>query len=129
MQAMLEQSLEVVAESMGDITPSVYAKYFERCPESKELMSHIDDIVRGRMLEEVLRLLLVDSYDDEQKYLEFELKNHKLAYRVQPHMYENLLSALFDTMEEGSGSEWTDAHAQAWQQRINELLEQISSKL
>ena len=121
-------SFEIVAESAGDITPSVYEKYFARCPGSEALMTHIDNIVRGRMLDEVYRLLMLEGYTEEQGYLNFEVKNHKLAYSVQPHMYENLLIALKDVIEESLGPQWNDSFDNAWQSRITLLLTEIQTR-
>ena len=118
-------SFEIVAEKAGDIAPAVYKKYFARCPGSEELMTHIDDIVRGRMLDEVYRLMMNETYDEEESYLNFEVKNHKLAYSVQPHMYENLLAALKEVIAESLGNDWNDSFEQAWQSRIDLLLKEI----
>ncbi len=118
-------SFEIVAEKTGDIAPAVYKKYFARCPGSEELMTHIDDIVRGRMLDEVYRLMMNETYDEEESYLNFEVKNHKLAYSVQPHMYENLLAALKEVIAESLGNDWNDSFEQAWQSRIDLLLKEI----
>jgi len=121
-------SFEIVAERAGDISPAVYEKYFARCPGSEALMTHIDSIVRGRMLDEVYRLLMIQGYEEEQGYLNFEVKNHKLAYSVQPHMYENLLSSLKDVIEESLGNDWNESFDQAWQTRIDLLLSEIQTR-
>jgi len=121
-------SFEIVADRAGDISPAVYEKYFARCPGSEALMSHIDGIVRGRMLDEVYRLLMNESYKDEESYLNFEVKNHKLAYSVEPHMYENLLSALKDVIAESLADDWNESFEQAWQERINLLLVEIQTR-
>jgi hypothetical protein len=124
----ISESLELAAESAGDITEAVYRLYFERCPGSAELMSHIDHIVRGRMLEEVLRLLMQPDYCGEQEYLDFEMKNHRQAYSVEPHMYGNLLGALRDTIRDSLDSAWSDEFEAAWQARLDRLLEEISAR-
>jgi len=121
-------SLELAAESAGDITVPVYEKYFERCSGSAALMSHIDDIVRGRMLSEVMRLVMSPTFDDEQQYLDFEVRNHSNAYSVEPHMYGNLLGALKDTIQESLQGQWNDAFDAAWDKRIAELLEEIDRR-
>ena len=121
-------SFEIVAEKAGDISASVYQKYFARCSGSEALMAHIDGIVRGRMLDEVYRLLMLEGYTEEEGYLNFEVKNHKLAYSVQPHMYENLLTALKDVIAESLGRQWDDSFDKAWQSRIALLLTEIQKR-
>jgi hypothetical protein len=122
-------SLEIAAEREGDISQAVYDAYFSRCPGSEALMAHIDHIVRGRMLEEVFRLIMLDDYSSEQAYLNFEVDNHKNAYSVEPHMYENLLGALKDTVKEAVGESWDDAFDAAWSARINSLSHEIARQL
>lgn len=124
----IHQSLELAAEAAGDISPAVYRKYFDRCAGSAELMSHIDDIVRGRMLDEVVRLILLPRYEEEQQYLDFEVRNHRTAYSVEPHMYANLLTALRDTVRESLNGKWTAAFDAAWDDRVTALLTEIEKR-
>jgi len=129
MQDLIYESLEKVSETAGDISPEIYENYFGRCPGSAALMSHIDGIVRGRMLDEVFRLLMIPEYGDEQSYLNFEVKNHKTAYMVESNMYGNLLDAVVDTIRTKLGDEWTDGYAQAWDLQVSKLLEEIDKRL
>lgn len=121
------QSLEIAAEG-GDFSKAVYELYFSRCPGSEALMSHIDHIVRGRMLDEVFRLIMLDNYGSEQAYLNFEVDNHKNAYSVEPHMYENLLFALKDTVRDTVGQQWNNSFDEAWDNRIDLLKKEISER-
>lgn len=122
-------SLELAAELAGDITPAIYDRYFERCPGSEALMSHIDELVRGKMMVEVYRLVMLKDYSDEANYLQFEVNNHALAYSVEPHMYENLLIALTETVMETLGDQWTDELADAWENRSSTLIKEIQARL
>ncbi|MCB1693986.1 MAG: globin [Pseudomonadales bacterium] len=128
MTDLVLESLELAAENIDDIVPPVYKSYFDRCPGSEALMSHIDNLVRGKMLDEVLRLVMKESYEGEQQYLDFEVNNHKLAYSVEPHMYGNLLAALRDVIRDAAGDGWTDAHEQAWDDRIALLTSEITAR-
>ncbi|MBT3897158.1 globin [Pseudomonadales bacterium] len=121
-------SFEIVAEKADDISLAVYKNYFARCPGSKELMTHVDDIVRGRMLDEVYRLMMNEDYSDEESYLNFEVKNHRLAYSVKPDMYGNLLEALKEVIAESLGAEWNDAYELAWQSRIDLFIKEIQNR-
>ena len=122
-------SFEMAAELGGDLAPAIYANYFARCPGSQALMSHIDDLVRGKMLDEVYRLLMLDDYREEQGYLNFEIKNHKLAYSVEANMYGNLLAAVQDTVRSTLGDAWQPAIEAAWQQRIGDLTQEINARI
>lgn len=126
-QAIID-SLERAGEAAGDITPAVYAQYFAACPESKDLMSHVDQYMQGRMLTEVLRLVMGEDAGTDANYLEFETHNHA-SYGVKPHMYTNLLFALRDTVRGALGDAWCGSYDAAWQGRIEELLAEIDAAL
>jgi hypothetical protein len=126
---LISTTFEMAAEIGGDLAPAIYANYFARCPGSQALMSHIDDIVRGKMLEEVYRLLMLSDYSGEQGYLNFEMKNHKLAYSVEALMYGNLLAAILDTVRDAIGDQWQPSFEAAWQQRINDLTLEIQHRI
>ena len=126
------KSFERAAETGTDITPIIYNRYFESSPESIDLMSHIDDLVRGKMMEEVFRLLMVENYKPETEYLTFEVKTHESAYGVEPNMYLKLLDSVRLAVKDSLATDWTVEHEEAWQVRIgdltNELLNRSSKK-
>jgi hypothetical protein len=124
MTDLVTDSLERAAETAGDIAPGVYAKYFERCPASRALMLYVDDNVRGRMLQEVLRVFLHEDPVGDRDYLRFETHTHA-GYGVDPQMYRHLFAALRDTVREALDGAWTAAHAAAWAERERALLEEI----
>lgn len=129
MNDLVTETLEIAAELKGDITPLIYTRYFERCPGSEALMSHIDELVRGKMMVEVYRLVMLDDYSDEAAYLTFEVNNHALAYSVEPNMYNNLLTSLMDTVAEVLGDQWTQAMVDAWEDRLEALTREIETRL
>jgi hemoglobin-like flavoprotein len=129
MNDLVTESLEIASEIKGDIAPAIYERYFERCPGSKALMSHIDELVQGKMMVEVYRLVMLESYDDEAAYLTFEVNNHALAYSVEPNMYRNLLSALMDTVAESLAEQWTPKMSEAWEDRLHMLNHEIETRL
>ena len=122
------KSFELAAETGTDITPLIYDKYFKSSPESVDLMSHIDELVRGKMMEEVFRLLMVENYQPEAKYLNFEIKNHESAYNVEPDMYIKLLDAVRVAVKETLRSEWSIKYEEAWQGRISDLTNELLSR-
>ncbi len=125
---LIYASLEKVSEAIGDITPLFYEKFFKRSPESYELMIHMDDGVRGKMMEEVYRLVMIDDFNAEQEYLNWEINNHEVAYSVRPEMYDDLFSALKDVVIEGMGASWNAAFDEAWNEKISALLGEIKPR-
>ena len=122
------KSFELAAENGTDITPLIYDKYFETSPESVGLMSHIDDLVRGKMMEEVFRLLMVEDDQPEAEYLNFEVKNHELAYNVEPNMYIKLLDAVRLAVKDAIASDWSIEYDEAWRGRIGDLTNEILNR-
>lgn len=121
MNEALLASLELAAEKAGDIAPAIYDRYFERCPDSRAIMQHTDEYMRGRMLEEVYRILMSESVSGEQEYLVFETTNHR-AYGAAPHMYQNVLLSVRDVVERVLGDEFTADMDAAWNARVEGLL-------
>lgn len=119
------QSFEIAGERAGDITAAVYERYFALCPGSKALMSHIDGYVQGRMLEEVVELLLTERPETLHDYLRFETKTH-VSYGVEARMYANLLAAVRDTVRDALAQDWNETFDCAWQTRIAALLAEIA---
>lgn len=126
-QELMMDSLMMVAEKSGDINTAVYERYFEKSPGSEELMSHIDHLVRGKMMEEVLRLLMLEDISGESQYLTFETKTHEEAYSVMQPMYGSLLTSIWEVVREELAEDWTDEFENAWQERIGSLTEAIAN--
>ncbi len=124
MNDALLASLEQAAEIAGDIAPAIYARYFERCPDSMAIMVHTDEHMRGRMIEEVYRLLMAEDVAQEREYLVFETSNHR-AYGAQPHMYENLLLATQDVVQQALGDNFDGAMKAEWGKRLEDLLSML----
>ena len=125
---LVYESLELAAETAGDIVPAVFERYYHDCPEAAELMSHMDQHMQGRMLDEVLRLVLTESYTDDDAYLNYEVKNHRLAYGVQTSMYPALFAAVQGTVKDALGARWSEGFESAWQHRLQSLLTEIEAR-
>jgi hypothetical protein len=128
MEDLVCHTFEQAAERLGDIVEPVYASYFARDPEAAALMSHMDNLTLGRMLTEVVRLLMSGDYRAEGGYLDFEVKNHQSAYRVHARMYRELLTSVRDVVAKAMGAEWDGACATAWDRRIATLLDEIDRR-
>lgn len=118
------ESFERAAEVAGDITPAVYEHFYLRCPAAREVTAHLDPHMKGRMLEEVIELLLQppDAIDDAQ--LAFETSNHR-SYGTDPSHYRPLLEAVRDSLREALGAEWSSEVDAAWTHRIEALTARI----
>jgi len=119
-------SLELAAERSGDITPAVYECFYRLCPAAREVMSHVDPHMQGRMLEEVLQLLMTPPETLDPGQLAFEVGNHR-AYGVSPEQYGPILEAVRDVVQEALGAAWSPEFAAAWATRIGVLRARIQA--
>jgi hemoglobin-like flavoprotein len=121
MSELIAESLELLSESDADIYGKVYEHFFRMNPGAEELMTHMDELTLGRMLEEVTRLFMVDDLGAESTYVKFEHNNHKTAYSVQSAMYRELFDAFAIAVKEIVGGAWRPAFDEAWMSRAKEL--------
>lgn len=124
----ISAQFERVAVLHEDIAAPVYARYFAADPAASALMAHMDHLTRGRMLNEVLRLLMDWDATSDGAYLDFEVRNHQWAYRVEPGMYGALLTAVRDTVADVLGAEWHADMARDWNARIDLLVREIAAR-
>ncbi|MGE0625852.1 MAG: globin [Pseudomonadales bacterium] len=122
----ITQAMELVAERAGDITEAVFARYFDRCAGSRALMDHMDEYMRGRMMTQVLLLLMEPGEQELASYLHFETDAHK-SYGVEQYMYENLLAAVHEEVAQALNGAFTPAMDAAFRSRIDHLLKEIAA--
>lgn len=120
-------SFEIAADTGRDLTAATYQRFYQRCPEARAVMSHVDPYMQGRMLDEVLQLLMTPEEALDPAQLAFELANHR-AYGTRPEQYRPLLEAVRDTMAETLQAAWTEAVAAAWDRRLAGLLQRIEQQ-
>ena len=119
-------AMALVADRAGDITEAVFTRYFDRCSGSRALMDHTDEHMRGRMMAQVLLLLMESGEAELASYLAFETDAHK-AYGVKQHMYENLLAAVREEVQQVLNGSFTPEMDAAFSARIDHLLSQIEA--
>lgn len=121
MNDLIAESLEMLSDSETDIYGRVYEHFFRMNPDAEGLMTHMDELTRGRMLEEVTRLFMVNDLGTESAYVAFEYNNHKTAYNVQSRMYRQLFDAFAIAVKEIIGDAWRSEFEEAWMSRVKEL--------
>jgi hemoglobin-like flavoprotein len=121
MNELIAESLALLSESDADIYSRVYEHFFRMNPGAEDLMTHMDELTLGRMLDEVTRLLMVDDLGAESTYVAFEYNNHKTAYSVQSSMYRQLFDAFAIAVKEIVGGAWRPEFDEAWVSRAKEL--------
>ena len=124
---VVTRTLEVCAETLGDIVPAVYERFFAMSAEGSELMGHSDQYIQGRMFEQVLELLMSDEHFGSDGYLNWELNNHLVAYHATPQMYETFFDAVVEIVRDAVGPAWTDQDALAWRSRVDQVMAQVDA--
>lgn len=130
--ALLERSFEVAAERGGDITPLVFARFFEIAPKAEALfqLDTLDPQARGRMLAEMLTML-VDQARGEGYVgptLATIAADH-VAYGVEDFsLYEAWLDALTDVVRALNAAEWSSDIAAAWRHQSDQFLHALARK-
>jgi hypothetical protein len=115
------QSFERLAELEHDITPDVYRRYYALAPAAEETMSHVDCYMQGRMMTEVLELLMTPPADVSANYLAFETANHTRSYGVDLALYRPLFESVRDVVRSALGAAWAEGFDEAWSVRIDAL--------
>ncbi len=119
-------SLDAAAETGQDVTEAVNRAFHDLEPRAAGLMDHMDEHMLGRMMQEVLVVLMTENPDDQLDYLNFEVGSH-LGYGVTASMYGALFTAVRDCVRDLIGEAWTPDTETAWNQRIRKLEEIIEN--
>jgi hemoglobin-like flavoprotein len=117
-------SFELAAESGEDITQRVHETFIAANPELGELMDHMDEHMLGRMMEEVLTVLMAEEAGSQRGYLHFEVDSHR-AYGVKQSMYPQFLSAVRDAIRTMLGADWSQDFEAAWVERMAAVMKEI----
>lgn len=118
------RSFELAAETGEDITQRVHESFIAANPQAAELMDHMDEHMLGRMMAEVLTVLMAEEVASQREYLHFEVDSHR-AYGVLRSMYPELLVAVRDAVRAVLGDAWNEAYADAWDARLAAVMNEI----
>ncbi len=118
-------TLESAAAAEPDFYAKTFARYFELCPDSAELMLHTDELMRGRMMEQVVSLLMDADAGSLEVYFKFEVANHE-AYGAKPQMYAHLFQACEDVTRVHCTLPWGSDEDVAWAKQRRVLLTLIN---
>ncbi|MES1990233.1 MAG: globin [Pseudomonadota bacterium] len=125
--SLILETLELVAERVGDPTPLVYAELFRQQPEMKAMfINDKDGSVGGHMLSEALDGIMdfvgIRNYSDN--LIRAEIVNHE-NLGVPPQVFATFFAVIRDSFRNELGAEWTVEMDAAW----NVLLSEISATI
>lgn len=122
--ALIEASLERIAERLGDPAPLVYARLFAAFPELEALFVR-DRLgtVRGNMLQVTLECLL--DFAGPRAYagnfVGSERVNHA-GLGVPQAMFDQFYQTVIATFRDALGDDWTATTEAAWQRAARGLV-------
>jgi hypothetical protein len=127
-QELIERVLECAAEDDPGLNETIYKNFYEAMPDAEQLLSHVDEGTRGKMIAEIYRLLLAeDVAASDGDYLMFETKTHANSYFVLPEMYNVLSDVFLQTLRLSAAREWSPTVEAAVSRRLNSLARAINS--
>lgn len=114
--ALIERSLEIVVERVGDPGELIYRRLFEQTPELEELFIRDQDgSVRGEMLQRAFETLIDLAHGGHygRGLIATEWVNHQ-NIGVPPDQFERFFAIMIDTIRGILADDWTDEVDAAW---------------
>jgi hemoglobin-like flavoprotein len=120
---IITDTLERVAERVGDPIPLVFERLFAEMPEAEPLfVRDRGGLVRGQMFQVTMESLL-DFLGDRSygaNLIQIERVNHQ-GLGVEPEMFDRFYLTVMATFKDVLGVEWTPEMDRVWTRVIGEL--------
>lgn len=115
-RALIERSLEIAAETGGDLTAAVYSRLFQERPELEAMfVMDTDGAVRGEMLSRVFDAIL-DFIGDRayaQNWISAEATTHE-GYLVPRADFVRFFEIVAEAVRDACGGAWSGDMTLAW---------------
>jgi hypothetical protein len=121
--AIITETLERVAERVGDPTPLVFRRLFAETPELEDLfIRDPDGLVRGQMFQVTIESLL--DYLGDQSYganlIQIERVNHQ-GLGVDLEAFDKFYVTVVATFRDILGTDWRPEMEAVWTRTVREL--------
>jgi hemoglobin-like flavoprotein len=121
--SIISDTLERVAERVGDPTPLVFGRLFREAPDAEALfIRDTDGLVRGQMFQVTIESLL-DFLGDRSygaNLIQIERVNH-VGLGVEPEVFDTFYRTVMATCKDILGSDWTPEMDVVWTRAVDEL--------
>jgi hemoglobin-like flavoprotein len=121
--AIITETMERVAERVGDPAPLIFERLFAEIPEAEALFIRDNGgLVRGQMFQVTMESLL-DFLGDRSygaNLIQIERVNHQ-GLGVEPKMFDKFYLTVMATFKNVLGTDWTPAMETTWTRVIGEL--------
>ena len=121
--AVITQTLELVAERVGDPAPMVFQRLFAGSPDAEALfIRDHGGLVRGQMFQVTIESLL--DYLGDKSYganlIQIERVNHQ-GLGVEPEVFDTFYLVVMQAFKDVLGSDWTAEMETVWTRVVTEL--------
>lgn len=121
--ALIETTLEIVAERCADPTPLVYDRLFAAEPELKPYFwRDTNGTIKGEMLSKVFDAIL--DFIGERRYAHFlimtEMVNHE-GFDVPREIFATFFGTVAAAVREVVADDWTPAMEEAWAELLADI--------
>ncbi|WP_430425800.1 globin [Phenylobacterium sp.] len=115
---IVTQSLERLAERVGDPTPQVYQRLFARLPQAEARFARdVTGDIKGEMLSMVFGCLMDPAGPYQVNLVKSERVNHD-GYGTPNDEFDSFFQIVKETCRDLLGSDWTAAEEAAWNAQI-----------
>lgn len=116
------QSLELLAERVGDPAPQIYARLFRRFPETQERFARdTTGAVRGEMLTMVFGCLMDPGGPYQANLVRTERVNHD-GFGTPSEVFDGFFGIVRETCRELLAGDWSPEFDAAWTAQIERVL-------
>ena len=121
--AVITQTLELVAERVGDPAPMVFQRLFAGSPDAEALfIRDHGGLVRGQMFQVTIESLL--DYLGDKSYganlIQIERVNHQ-GLGVEPEVFDTFYLVVMQAFKDVLGSDWTAEMETVWTRVVTDL--------
>ena len=127
----ITHSLEQLAAKDVDITPAVYAHFFQLCPPADALFATAETrSAQGKMLNELVQTVIdrLEHKPYSHTLVETMVSDHD-SWGVTLPMYDAFIAAFLVVLTEALGEQGDAVALAIWQRELNALREQIAGQL
>ena len=126
----IQNTLEMAAERVSDLSPMVYQRFFAAHPEATELFGNDEgNMIKGHMLNGILFAIMEQAEGSRQPHSASYWASDHVAFGVSMPMVASMFSALIDSLAHCLGEDWHALMALAWRRQIDLMLPHIEGAL
>ena len=119
---LIEQSLALLAERVGDPTEAVYARLYAEFPETRErFWRDVSGAIKAEMLTMVVNCLTDPGGPYQLNLIRAERVNHD-GFGTAGEVFDRFFWIVMEVCRELSGPDWSAEIEGAWRERLEQVI-------